>query len=82
MAVTALQNDPQNLIDILKALPKTLKPRLEAYTDGACSGNPGPGGWGAVVMSMVCVRLRTCGGIFRCCGAVRPGGAWRSPPSR
>jgi ribonuclease HI len=49
MAVTALQNDPQNLIDILKALPKTLKPRLEAYTDGACSGNPGPGGWGAVL---------------------------------
>ncbi len=21
------------------------------YTDGACSGNPGPGGWGAVLMS-------------------------------
>ena len=20
------------------------------YTDGACSGNPGPGGWGAVLM--------------------------------
>lgn len=20
------------------------------YTDGACSGNPGPGGWGAVIM--------------------------------
>ena len=19
------------------------------YTDGACSGNPGPGGWGAVI---------------------------------
>jgi len=23
--------------------------RLFAYTDGACSGNPGPGGWGAVM---------------------------------
>lgn len=23
---------------------------LEIYTDGACSGNPGPGGWGAVVL--------------------------------
>jgi ribonuclease HI len=23
--------------------------RLFAYTDGACSGNPGPGGWGAVL---------------------------------
>lgn len=49
MTVTALQNEPQNLIDVLKTLPKTLKPRLEAYTDGACSGNPGPGGWGAVL---------------------------------
>jgi len=24
-------------------------PRLFAFTDGACSGNPGPGGWGAVL---------------------------------
>ncbi len=24
-------------------------PDLIAYTDGACSGNPGPGGWGAVL---------------------------------
>jgi len=23
--------------------------RLFAYTDGACSGNPGPGGWGVVL---------------------------------
>ena len=23
------------------------KPTLDIYTDGACSGNPGPGGWGA-----------------------------------
>lgn len=22
---------------------------IEVYTDGACSGNPGPGGWGAVI---------------------------------
>ena len=20
------------------------------YTDGACKGNPGPGGWGAIIM--------------------------------
>jgi ribonuclease HI len=25
------------------------KDRVEIYTDGACSGNPGPGGWGAVL---------------------------------
>ena len=24
-------------------------PRVEAFTDGACSGNPGPGGWGVVL---------------------------------
>ena len=24
---------------------------LYAYTDGACSGNPGPGGWGAVLIA-------------------------------
>ena len=23
--------------------------RVVAYTDGACSGNPGPGGWGAIL---------------------------------
>lgn len=23
--------------------------KIELYTDGACSGNPGPGGWGAVL---------------------------------
>jgi len=25
------------------------KPAVEIYTDGACSGNPGPGGWGALL---------------------------------
>ena len=24
---------------------------IEIFTDGACSGNPGPGGWGAIVRS-------------------------------
>ena len=23
--------------------------RVEMFTDGACSGNPGPGGWGAIL---------------------------------
>ncbi len=27
-----------------------LKKQVEIYTDGACSGNPGAGGWGAVLM--------------------------------
>ena len=24
---------------------------ITAYTDGACSGNPGPGGWGAILVA-------------------------------
>ena len=24
-------------------------PGVVIYTDGACSGNPGPGGWGAIL---------------------------------
>ena len=23
--------------------------QVTIYTDGACSGNPGPGGWGAIL---------------------------------
>ena len=26
-------------------------PAVEIYTDGACSGNPGPGGWAAILRS-------------------------------
>ncbi|MBI1211970.1 MAG: ribonuclease HI [Alphaproteobacteria bacterium] len=25
--------------------------RVDVFTDGACSGNPGPGGWGAILIS-------------------------------
>ncbi|MHB8284820.1 MAG: ribonuclease HI [Caulobacteraceae bacterium] len=28
-----------------------MTPDVVIYTDGACSGNPGPGGWGAILMS-------------------------------
>jgi ribonuclease HI len=27
------------------------RPVVEIHTDGACSGNPGPGGWGAILTS-------------------------------
>jgi ribonuclease HI len=27
----------------------TASDTIEIYTDGACSGNPGPGGWGAIL---------------------------------
>ncbi|MEN8833231.1 RNase H family protein, partial [Pacificibacter sp.] len=27
-------------------------PEIHAWTDGACSGNPGPGGWGVLMRAM------------------------------
>ena len=34
------------------ALPESPPmPDLFAYTDGACSGNPGPGGWGVLLLA-------------------------------
>ncbi len=27
------------------------RPKVRIHTDGACSGNPGPGGWGAILES-------------------------------
>jgi ribonuclease HI len=37
------------------------KGRVVVHTDGACSGNPGPGGWG-VVMDWNGTRKELCGG--------------------
>jgi ribonuclease HI len=31
--------------------PPPGRPEVEIFTDGACSGNPGPGGWGAILRS-------------------------------
>ena len=28
-----------------------MQEEVDIYTDGACSGNPGPGGWGAILRS-------------------------------
>ena len=38
-----------------------MTPKVVIYTDGACSGNPGPGGWGAVLISGEHER-ELCGG--------------------
>ena len=35
--------------------------RVEIFTDGACSGNPGPGGWGAILRYRGTTR-ELCGG--------------------
>ena len=32
-------------------------PELFAYTDGACSGNPGPGGWGVLLQAKEGTRI-------------------------
>jgi ribonuclease HI len=40
-------------------------PDLFAYTDGACSGNPGPGGWGVLMLARdgtTIVKERTLSG--------------------
>ena len=39
--------------------------QVTIYTDGACSGNPGPGGWGAILMygSHKSRALWSCGAI-------------------
>ena len=40
-------------------------PELFAYTDGACSGNPGPGGWGVLMIARdngALVKERTLSG--------------------
>ena len=39
----------------------TSPPPVVIYTDGACSGNPGPGGWG-VVLSYQGTEKEMCGG--------------------
>jgi ribonuclease HI len=31
--------------------PRIPRPHVIVYTDGACKGNPGPGGWGALLRS-------------------------------
>jgi ribonuclease HI len=38
-----------------------MTPDVVIYTDGACRGNPGPGGWGAILMSGAHER-ELCGG--------------------
>ncbi len=38
-----------------------MTPQVVIYTDGACSGNPGPGGWGAILIAGERVK-EICGG--------------------
>lgn len=38
-----------------------MTPKVVIFTDGACSGNPGPGGWGAI-LTMGAREKEICGG--------------------
>jgi ribonuclease HI len=38
--------------------PKDALPHVELYTDGACSGNPGPGGWAYILIHPASGRSR------------------------
>ena len=59
----------------LRSPPRALVKAVEAFTDGACRGNPGPGGWG-VASARRRARQRALG--RRACS--RPTIAWSSRP--
>jgi ribonuclease HI len=37
-------------------------PHVELYTDGACSGNPGPGGWAFILRHLASKAEKECAG--------------------
>jgi ribonuclease HI len=39
-----------------------MKPQVNLYTDGACKGNPGPGGWGYILRHPATGKQRECSG--------------------
>jgi ribonuclease HI len=39
------------VVSPLYSQPMTSKPKVQLYTDGACKGNPGPGGWGCILVA-------------------------------
>ena len=41
--------------------------KTEIYTDGACAGNPGPGGWAAVILEKN-TKEEKCDGVFMAIG--------------
>lgn len=43
-------SDKSLFLDLLFKTPTNILPEIKVYSDGACSGNPGPGGWGAILI--------------------------------
>ena len=46
-----MSSDPAQDSHSSSAAPRAPSKEVTIYTDGACSGNPGPGGWGALLIS-------------------------------
>lgn len=44
-----VKSNPAPMAKSTKIAIEDGKPNVTIYTDGACSGNPGPGGWGAIL---------------------------------
>lgn len=42
--------------------PPASEPEIIIFTDGACSGNPGPGGWAAVLKHPASQKIKTLSG--------------------
>jgi len=53
----ALYGDAPDTITAVDDAPPP-KPKVELYTDGACSGNPGPGGWAYIIKHPASGRLQ------------------------
>ena len=51
----------QNTEVVEKTSAAKTRAKAHAYTDGACKGNPGPGGWGAIVVAGGS-EVELCGG--------------------
>lgn len=43
-------NTTENKEHYIPNVPQASKKKVFIYTDGACKGNPGPGGWGSIVV--------------------------------
>ena len=54
---------------------------VEVWTDGACSGNPGPGGWGAI-LTFNGVEKELSGGEAQTISSMRLLVVWASPAAR
>ena len=52
----------------------SVKPVVELFTDGACSGNPGPGGWGFILRSEGAEREGYVPNVVYSCGSLLHGG--------